>query len=79
MAKMKCYYPTFEAAKKALIKAYPIMGLNWRYVPVKVQQDGHEMYEPCIYDTRNDHSKSSQKNFFIGTRDEYLNQRRRTT
>ena len=76
MAKLKRYYPTFQAAKKALIKAYPGRGIDWEgFGAVKVQQDGFEMYEPCIYDTREQHSKASQKNFFIGTRHEYLNQK----
>ena len=75
MSRMKRYYPTFEAAKKALIKAYPERGIDWEgFGAIKVQRDGFEMYEPCIYDTREDHSKASQRNFFIGTRGEYLNQ-----
>ncbi len=74
MSRMKLYYPTFEAAKKALIKAYPMTGSGW-FGAVKVQRDGFEKYEPCIYDTREQHSKASQKNFFIGTRHEYLNQK----
>ena len=78
MSRLKRYYPTFEAAKKAFIKAYPIMGLRWSWHGnIKVQRDGFEMYEPCIYDTREQHSKASQKYWFVGTRAEYLAQKGR--